>query len=361
MSKSDLIIHSDEPYNAEPALARLRSSPLTAQADFYVRSHGNTPHVVAKDFFLHVGGLVAKPLTLSLDDLHLFPQACVEATMQCAGNRRVDMTKLRPVAGDPWSAGAIGNARWSGVRLSSVLAAAGADTAPGLHVGFSSLDDVEMDGKSFRFGASIPMPKAMSPETLVAFAMNDAPLEPRHGFPLRIVTPGFAGVRSPKWLATIEVRASPSDCPIQAEDYMLLPPDIQRVDDIDWTRGVVINDLPVNSAICEPHAHAHLPAGRHRVRGWAFATARGISRVDVSGDGGRSWRQARLEAQQSIWSWVLWEADLDLEPGEHELVVRAWDTAGQTQPATTDDIWNVKGYLNSSWHTVPVAVRSHGS
>ena len=137
---------------------------------------------------------------------------------------------------------------------------------------------------------------------------------------------------------------------------MLLPPDIQRVEDIDWTRGVTIDELPVNSAICEPQAHAQLPPGRHRIRGWAFATARGIARVDVSGDGGRSWCQARLDARSSIWSWVLWDADLNLCEGEHELVVRAWDTAGQTQPAMTNDTWNVKGYLSAAWHRVPIAV-----
>ena len=352
-----LVVHSEKPFNAEPPLDRLRANFVTDQADFYVRSHGDTPTVDPKTFILNVSGLAKTPLSLSLDDLRRFPECTVEAVMQCAGNRRADMLKVRPVSGDPWSAGAIGNARWTGIRLADVLRAAGADVSPDRHVGFSALDACDVDGKHFHYGASIPMSKAMSPEVILAYAMNGAPLEPKHGYPLRVVTPGFAGVRSPKWLVAIEVRDSPSDSPIQAEDYKLLPPDIQTVEDIDWSRGVTINDLPVNSAICEPAAHAELKVGKHSLRGWAAATARGITRVDVSTNGGRTWSQARIESGSSLWSWTFWVADVELGVGEHELAVRAWDEAGQTQPALLDDFWNVKGYLSAAWHRVPVTVR----
>lgn len=349
-----LVIHSHEPFNAEPPLDVLRARDLTDASDFYVRSHGDTPQIDAAGYVLSVGGRVATPLRLTLEALSAMPRAEVEATMQCAGNRRGDMLKVRPVAGDPWSAGAIGNAVWSGVRLVDVLRTAGAETAPGLHVGFSSLDEVEMDGKRFRFGASIPIGKAMAPEVILAYAMNGEPLPPRHGFPLRVVTPGYAGVRSPKWLASIEVRDAPSDNPIQAKDYKLLPPDIRTVEEIDWSRGVTIGELPVNSAICYPLSHARLAAGPCRMRGWAAASGRGIARVDISSDGGRTWRQARLEPRRSPWSWVFWEAEIEIGAGEHELVVRAWDAAGQTQPALPDDTWNVKGYLSAAWHRVVI-------
>lgn len=352
-----LIVHSEEPYNAEPALARLRASYLTSQADFYVRSHGEVPTVDIGRFALSVTGLVANRLSLSLDDLRGFPQCTVEATMQCAGNRRADMLAVRPVAGEPWSAGAIGNARWTGVALADVLHAAGAEIAAGHHVGFSSLDHCEVEGKRIHFGASIPIAKAISPEVILATAMNGEPLAPRHGFPLRVVTPGYAGVRSPKWLAAIEVRDSPSDCPIQTEDYKLLPPDIEAVDAIDWSRGITIDDLPVNAAICEPAPHADLRAGAVTLRGWAMATGRAVVRVDVSTDGGRTWTQAKLESDPSSWSWTFWSLQVVLRAGRHELAVRAWDAAGQTQPALAEDTWNVKGYLSASWHRVPVIVR----
>ena len=354
-----MIIHSSDPFNAEPSLSRLCSAPVTARDDFYVRSHGNTPTIDPATYLLKVGGLVAKPLSLTLGDLRSYPQTHVEATLQCAGNRRADMLRIRPVAGDPWSAGAIGNACWSGVRLADVLDSAGAQQSPDLHVSFSSLDDVEMDGKNFRYGASIPMSKACSPEVLVALDMNGSPLTEQHGFPVRIVTPGFAGARSPKWLAAVDVQDAPSTSPIQVEDYKLLPPDIERVSDIDWSRGITINELPVNSAICEPSNHQRLAPGKLRLCGWAMATARDIVRVDVSIDGGRNWRQAVLEPR-SKWSWTLWKADVELGVGEHEIVVRAWDSAGQTQPAMPDDTWNVKGYLSASWHRIIVSVEHQG-
>ncbi len=108
---------------------------------------------------------------------------------------------MRPTTGDPWAPGAIGNAAWTGVALADVLRAAGADTDPALHVAFDACDEVEMpDEGRFTYGVSIPMAKAMSPEVLLAYAMNGEPLAPEHGFPLRLVVPGFAGVRSPKWL-----------------------------------------------------------------------------------------------------------------------------------------------------------------
>ena len=343
--------------NAEPALAVLRARRETAQADFYVRSHGEIPEVEADTFVLSVGGLVAKPLRLGLDDLAGFHQVTIAATLQCAGNRRADLDALKPVSGDPWGAGAIGNAGWSGVRLADVLRAAGADMAAGRHVAFASLDAIELEGERVRYGASIPMAKAMAPEVLLATRMNGAALTPEHGFPLRVVTPGFAGVRSPKWLAAITVQDRPSDNPIQARDYKLLPPDITTAENIDWSRGTTIEAMPVNSAICEPAAGAVLAAGKMRVRGWAMAGGAPIGRVEVSGDGGDTWALATCEGDPSPWSWTFWEAELKLGAGRHALVVRAYDEAREGQPAEAADTWNIKGYCGCAWHRIFVEVR----
>ena len=111
----------------------------------------------------------------------------------------------------------------------------------------------------------------------------------------------------------------------------------------------------MTSAICEPAPWVRLPAGRADVRGYAVASDRSIVRVDVSPDGGRTWQQAELDDNPGApWTWTFWHAGIDLPPGEHELAVRAWDEAGQTQPALADETWNFKGYLSAAWHRVPV-------
>ena len=357
-AKPGLLVHSQHPYNAEPPPGRLLASALTARADFYVRCHGDVPQLDAATHRLRVGGRVATPLDLSMADLRSgFPERSVTAVMQCAGNRRADLQPVRPTLGDPWAAGAIGNARWTGVALADVLRAAGADTDAALHVAFDALDEAEVSGEGrFTYGASIPMLKAMSPEVLLAYAMNGELLAPEHGFPLRAVVPGFAGVRSPKWLATVTVQDEPSRNHMQRRDYKLLPPDVTEAS-VDWEQGVTIYDMPLTSAILDPAPGAAVRAGRVAIQGYAVATGRSVARVDVSADGGRAWAQAELEHDPaSPWSWTVWRATLDLAPGERELTVRAWDSAGQTQPAMPDDVWNFKGYLSAAWHRVRVSV-----
>jgi len=357
-SKPDLIVHSREPFNAEPSLMRLRAAAVTARSDFYVRNHGKIPQLDEKNHRLRITGRLDTPLDLSILELREhFPVRTVTAVMQCAGNRRADMQSVKPTSGDPWASGAIGNADWTGVALADVLRAAGVRTEAGLHVAFKACDEIEMPREGrFNYGVSIPIAKAMSPDVLLAFEMNGEALTPEHGYPLRMVVPGFAGVRSPKWLAAITVQDKPSDNHMQQRDYKLVPPEMTE-ETVDWEKGITIYDMPLTSAICDPAPFAKMKAGRTSLRGYAIATARDIVRVDVSIDGGRSWTQADLEHDTSApWSWTFWTSILDLPKGEHELAVRAWDSAGQTQPTLPDDTWNFKGYLSAAWHRVHVSV-----
>jgi sulfite oxidase len=351
--KARLIVHSDDPYNAEPPLDRLRAAYRTATHDFYVRCHGDLPEIDPDTWRLTVDGEGGKAMPISLHDLRTrFREVTVTATMQCAGNRRADMRAVAPVTGDPWDGAAIGTADWTGVRLGDILRAAGVSEDAGRHVAFECHDTVA----GHPYGVSIPLPKALAPESLLAYAMNGEALPPEHGFPLRAVVPGFAGVRSPKWLRRIVVQDHPSDNPIQTGDYKLYPPDV-TTETADAARGHTIDAMPLNAAICEPARGAALPAGVSRVRGYAIGGDRIVVRVDVSGDGGRSWTQAALEHDPaSPFAWTFWTVELDLPPGEHDLAVRAWDSAGQTQPARPDDIWNYKGYLCTCWHRVRVSV-----
>ncbi len=353
-----LIVHSETPFNAEPPLAALRAHFLTAQSDFYVRSHGNIPALDPANYRLAVGGQVATPLDLSLSELKSrFPHHTVTAIMQCAGNRRADMQGVRPTTGDPWSAGAIGNAEWTGIRLADLLDAAGADPAAA-HVALDSADEIDHPEEGrFTFGVSVPTAKARAPETLLAWSMNGEDLAPQHGYPLRLVVPGYAGIRSAKWLTAITVQSEPSANHMQQRDYKLLPADMPT-DTIDWSKGITIEEMPLNAAICDPAPYADLEAGPTRIRGYANATARRIVRVDVSADGGRTWSQATLTADPAApWAWTFWQLTLDLQPGDRDLVARAWDSAGQTQPATPDDTWNCKGYLSAAQHRIPIRVK----
>ncbi|HEX4369531.1 MAG TPA: molybdopterin-dependent oxidoreductase [Rhodopila sp.] len=356
-SQSSLTVHSTDPYNAEPAPERLVSSFLTPQKDLYVRSHGPVPMLDAGHHRLTVDGLVATPLDLSMVEIRRrFPVRSVTSVLQCAGNRRGDLRQVRPVSGDPWSAGAVGNAVWTGAALADVLHAAGvaADANPSMHIVFTACDTCETDHERYRYAASIPIGKALSPEVLLAYAINGEDLAAEHGFPLRVVVPGYAGVRSVKWVTGITVQLEPSDARPQARDYKLFPPHVTK-ETADWDAGMTINEMPVNAAICQPSAGARLQPGPTLLRGYATVSGRAVVRVDVSADGGRSWHQGMLKCDQAApWGWTLWEATTDLPPGEHDLVVRAWDSAGQTQPSSPDDTWNFKGYLNNAWHRIRV-------
>ena len=350
----ELIVHGAAPFNAEPPAALLRRSFLTPPELFYVRSHGAIPELDGAAHRVALAGRVARPLSLSLADIQAMPSRTVRAVMQCAGNRRADLRAVRPVSGDPWATGAIGSADWTGVALADVLAAAGSETDDALHVAFTAADVCAPDEGGAPYGVSLPMAKALHPDTLVAHAMNGEPLAPAHGFPLRLVAPGWAGVRSPKWLSAITVQDRPSDAYQQARDYKLFPPDM-RADAIDLARGITIEAMPLNAAVSEPAPGATLPTGRTAVRGYAVASDRLVVRVDLSGDGGRSWSQATIEDHGSAhWGWSFWHGALELPPGEHEICVRAWDSAGQTQPALPDDTWNCKGYLSAAWHRIRV-------
>jgi sulfite oxidase len=206
------------------------------------------------------------------------------------------------------------------------------------------------------FGVSIAMSKAREPDVLLAWAMNGEPLTPEHGAPLRMVVPGYAGVRSAKWLTRIEVRETPSEAPIQAHDYKLFPAAVTS-DTVDWSQGLTINAMPLNAAICSPGAGESLAAGEVRIEGYAIAYDRRISRIEVSVNGGRDWQQATFaDDPETRWGWRRWILDATLAKGRQHLVARAFDETGQGQPERPDTMWNFAGYLCTAWHHVHVLV-----
>jgi sulfite oxidase len=355
--RDDMVVHEEEPYNAEPPRAGLAGRVLTPLDSFYSRNHGPIPFVEAESWRLRVDGLVRRPLRLSLEDLQRrFEVRTLVATLQCAGNRRAGLVAVRDIPGeDPWGPCATSTAQWSGVALADVLAAAGVDP-DARHVAFGAPDVSALAVPPQPYGASIGIHKAVSAEVMLAWSMNGEPLPPAHGAPVRVVVPGYIGARSVKWVRSITVRREPSDNYFQATAYRLLPAEADP-DSAGPGDGFSLSSVAVNADFLVPDDGAVLPAGTTEVTGYAFAgDDRGVARVDVSVDGGDSWVQAELGEQVSPWAWRHWRAVLDLRRGDVVVTARAWDTAAAVQPESARQLWNPKGYVNNSWARIHLTV-----
>jgi sulfite oxidase len=354
------IIRQEDPFNGGPPLHLLRGEFQTSTELFYVRSHGNVPKTDASAYRLEIQGDVPTPLSLSMVEIRDdFPQVTLPATLQCAGNRRQELIDAMPIPGEvPWGAEAIGHASWTGVRLRDVLAAAGlqGEIEDRRHVDFSALDDIEKEGQRFHYGSSIPLLKALHPEVLLAYAMNGEPLEPLHGYPLRVVAPGYIGARCVKWLRRVTVQPEPSTNYFQRKSYRLFPPHVRK-DTVEWEKGLMLGEMNLSSVICSPQEGQSLPPGSVKVQGYAIASGGlEVARVDLSIDAGHSWVQAELLDERAAWSWRFWQAQVELGAGQHQLVVRAVDSAANSQPKDVKEVWNFKGYMNNAWNRVNVTI-----
>lgn len=352
------IIKESEPFNAGSPLELLVANTVTPAELFFVRNHGDVPAIDAARFRLGVDGLVNRPRSFSLDEMRReFPFKKIAATMQCAGNRRTELMKVAPIPGElAWNEEAIGNAVWGGVALGDVLDAVGIKEEA-KHVAFVGLDECERKNKRFGFGGSIPVEKAIAGETLLAFEMNGAPLPAVHGAPLRVIVPGYIGARSVKWLSNITLQIKPSDNYFQAHAYKIFPPHI-NAGNADWSKGLMLGEMSLNACICRPHDGETLRAGLVEVEGYAMAGGgRTVERVDLSVNAGATWTSAEIHSDSSRWSWRLWRTVLDLSTGEHEIIVRAVDSAANAQPEMPAPLWNFKGYMNNAWHRVRVVAQ----
>jgi sulfite oxidase len=347
----DLIARQETPYNAEPSLEVLSESWITPLRHFFVRSHGPVPVIDPSAYRLSIGGMVGRPVSLSLDQLREFKSISAPATLQCAGNRRGEISRIKPVGGVQWGAGAIGTSEWGGVSLSELLRAA--NPAPGAkYVWFEGLDEPLVQGKKTAFGASIALEKAMRPETLVALHMNGRPLTADHGAPARAIVPGFVGARSVKWLGKVTLADRPSENYFSHRDYKFFPPEV-TAETAKWEERDPIFEYVLSSAICSPRADQTVPAGRLRVRGYSIAPVP-LERVEVTVDGGATWTAGRFTGAEAPFTWRLWEAEVEVGKGARVLAVRSTDSRGVPQPES--GAWNFKGYLYNGWHRVPVTV-----
>lgn len=357
---TDLILRGKKPFNAEPRLPTLVADYLTPVEHFFVRNHAPPPALDVAKFRLTVEGLVNKSLSLSLSEIReRFRAHEITATLTCAGNRRTEHAAIKPLGGLQWDAGAISTSTWKGAALADLLAAAGIKEGA-KHVWFEGLDQIqEKDGSVVSFDGSIPLERLEQVDRdtlpLVAYGMAGKELTPDHGYPLRTVVPGFIGARSVKWLGRIVVSDRPSANKYVTSDYKI----VAREEKEFYANSAPIYAWATNAAICMPVTKSKLNAGRTTVRGYALAAGERdcrIVQVELSRDGGKSWMKANLGTAKPGFNWVHWHLDVDLPPGDAELICRATDSRGFTMPERVE--WNAKGYLYNGWHRVVVNVNS---
>ena len=341
-----MICHAD-PLNCETPLARL-GDDVTPTADFYARNHFQIPTLELSTWQLRISGQVERPLSLSLEDLMRMRSETKVVTLECAGNGRSMFSALTD--GEQWTLGAVSTAEWTGVPLVDVLDRAGVEPRA-REILFRGADRGSVEGQTIitAFERSLALDVARDSRSLLAYAMNGEPLPERHGYPLRLIVPGWYGVASVKWLTEIELIENAFAGYFQTDKYVY-----------EWERdGRVVREpvtvARVRSMITEPASDAEIPAGNLAIRGLAWSGAAPIARVEVS-IGGGPWTEACLQGNQHRYGWRRWELTLPvLGQGTIALRARATDLAGNMQPALPE--WNRLGYGANSIQEVAVRVR----
>lgn len=324
---------------------------LTPVPHFFVRNHMFEPtELDAHDWRLSIGGEVEKPITLKLAELSKIETHSVVNTLECAGNGR---SLHRPqVPGIQWGKGAVGTARFSGPRLRDVLERAGVKPT-GKHVMFRGLDEVP--GKVPPFIRSIPIEKALDADTLIATHMNGSPLPKHHGFPARVLVPGWIGAASCKWLTEIKVLEAEFVGNFMSGGYRIPNQPVKPGETVKPEDTHPLTALNVKSVIAAPTDGANLKAGNIRVHGAAWAGEADVEKVEISTDGGAAWNSATLGHEQAHYAWRLWAYEWKPgKSGDYTILSRATDSQGRTQPSAA--VWNPSGYLNNAIDQVKVHV-----
>ena len=345
-----LVVRSARPTDLETPVALLDEFITPVEA-FYVRSHMLAPQVDARTWRLTIDGDVASSLSLSLDDLRAMPGRSVTATLECAGNGRAFFQP--PVAGIQWGRGAVGTARWGGVRLADLLKRAG--VAPGTAFVRVAGGDRPL-GTQPPFVRQVPLAKAVHEDTLVVLTMNDQPLTADHGFPFRLIVPGWEGAYSVKWLNRLSATAREESSFWVATAYRYPTRRGAPGAAVDAKDLAPLTGLPVKSLISRPLDGAVLRPGRVSVAGFAWAGEHDVARVDVSTDGGATWQQARLTGPRARFAWRRFEHVFEAVRQEsYSVLSRATDDRGQMQPLVP--AWNPAGYLWNAPDVVRIEVR----
>jgi DMSO/TMAO reductase YedYZ molybdopterin-dependent catalytic subunit len=323
---------------------------LTPLGLHYLLTHYDIPDVDVEAWRLRVDGLVERPLELSLDDLRARPAVELAVTMECAGNGRA---LIEPhVVSQPWLLEAVGTASWRGARVGPLLEAAGLREVASDAL-FTGLDRGVEGGEEQEYARSLPLAELLEGDALLAYEVNGVPLPPQHGFPLRLVVPGWYGMTSVKWLGRITLLDAPFDGYQMRSSYRLRQAEDEEGELLQRIRARAlmvppgIPDFATRVRIVE--------AGPCVIEGRAWSGEQELAGVEVSADAGASWAEAELgEPSLGRWAWRSWRFDWVATPGEHELCCRARDASGREQPLEPE--WNLGGYANNAVQRVPVTV-----
>ena len=345
--EAGLLVHRAYPLNGETSVPDLAGGAVMPNGRFYLRNHFDIPNLDGKSYRLSVRGLVERSLNLSMRDLHNLRAESLVVTLECAGNGRSTFDPAVP--GEAWGLGAVSTAEWTGVPLLEVIERA--DLRPGAtELTFRGADSGLVEGHDapIRFERGLSVDQIREAGALLAYEMNGEPLSPPHGYPLRLIVPGWYAVASVKWLTEIVATDKPCEGHYQTDKYWY-----------QWVRNgrderAPVTLMNVRALIASPDQGESLQRGETAIRGVAWSGAGSIARVDVSLNDG-PWREARLVGERGRCAWQWWELITHLEQtGPLAVRARATDMAGRTQPERAE--WNPLGYGNNSIHSVTAQV-----
>ena len=366
------------PFNAEPSLGLIMTDFLTPTQYHYVRNHGSVPKLSWEGHKIRLKDVFGYTvLSLTMDDLVAMPSVTLPVTLTCAGNRRKEQNLVKKSLGFDWGAGAVSTSRWTGVYLKGILEKYGMVPKcldrflpKQYYVLFTGCDELPRGS----YGTSMKLEDVLDPsrEVILAYQQNGTNLTPDHGFPVRVIIPGYIGGRMVKWLGEIQISDTESQSYYHFFDNRVLPScydefSIETAPEMWKNPDFVIYDRNINSVITSPDHNETLIIGKghvtHQFEGYAYAGAgKKVIRVELSLDGGKRWVPADIDCQErcsrygKYWCWVRWtaEVEINLLVASRNVFVRAWDQTMNSQPRS--ECWNVMGMMNNTWYGVRVNV-----
>lgn len=356
--KEDMIVQSATVPLLETKLQYLRSFN-TFNKNFFVRHHYSAPTVDIKAWTLTIDGEVDNTLTLNLDDLKKFEEVKLTTWLQCFGNGRSFF--IPSASGTQWKYGAVGQAIWKGVRMGDVLLKAGLKVGA-KHVSAQGYDQPPEGAAPFI--RSIPLEKALDPNTLLAYEMNSEPLPLLNGFPVRVLAPGWGGSASCKWLRKLTLLKEEFSGNFMQNAYRIPATPVQPGTKVDPKDMITATREPVNSFFTSHSGGETIKAGAVKLTGVAYSGETAIERIEVSTDGGKTWAAATIlpaavqpGAGQAAYLWAQWDFNWNATVGKQSLMVRALDALGRSQPTDQRFIpWNPSGYNFNAVQKIDVTV-----